>query len=57
MSFGIYLFGIVVLIAGLMYGAAIVHAPAQWLVVSALVMLGGGSVAGVKTTRERDPAE
>ena len=57
MSFGIYLFGIVLMIAGLVYGAAIVHAPVQWIVVGALVLLGVGVVAAVKSTRQRAPAE
>ena len=57
MSFGIYLFGIVLMIAGIVYGAAIVHAPVQWIVVGTLVLLGVGVVTAVKTTRERDPAE
>ena len=57
MSFGIYLFGIILVIVGLVYGAAIVHAPAQWIVVGALVLLGVGVVAAVKATRQRDPAE
>jgi hypothetical protein len=57
MSFGIYLFGIVLVIAGLVYAAAIVHTPVQWIVVAALVLLGAGVVAAVKATRQRDPAE
>jgi hypothetical protein len=57
MSFGMYLFGIILLISGLVYGAAILHAPTQWLVVGALVLLGLGIVAAVKATRERDPAK
>lgn len=57
MSFGIYLFGIVLLIAGLVYAAAILHVPVQWIVVVALVLLGTGVVTAVKATRQRDPAE
>jgi hypothetical protein len=57
MSFGIYLFGIVLVIAGLVYGAAILHVPAQWIVVAALVLLGTGVVAAVKATKQRDPAD
>jgi hypothetical protein len=57
MSFGMYLFGIILLIGGLVYGAAMLHAPAHWLVVGTLVMLGAGVVAAVKATRQRDPAE
>ena len=57
MSFGIYLFGIVLVISGLVYGAAIIHAPVHWIVVSTLVLLGAGIVAAVKATKQRDPAE
>jgi uncharacterized membrane protein YdjX (TVP38/TMEM64 family) len=55
MSFGIYLVGIILVIAGLVYAAAILNAPLQWIVVATLVMLGGGVVAAVKATRQRDP--
>jgi hypothetical protein len=57
MSFGIYLVGIILVISGLVYGAAMLHAPAHWLIVGSLVMLGAGVVAAVKATRQRDPAE
>jgi hypothetical protein len=57
MSFGIYLLGIILVISGLVYGAAMLHAPAHWLIVGSLVMLGAGVVAAVKATRQRDPAE
>jgi len=57
MSFGIYLFGIVLMICGLVYGAITLHAPVQWIVVTALVLLGIGVVAAVKATRQRDPAK
>lgn len=57
MSFGIYLGGVIMIIAGVLYAAAILHAPTQWIVVAALLLLGVGIVAGVKATRQRDPAE
>jgi hypothetical protein len=57
MSFGIYLVGIMLVIAGLVYAAAILSAPIQWIVVGTLVLLGGGVVTAVKATRQRDPAE
>jgi hypothetical protein len=57
MSFGIYLFGIVLVIGGLIYAAAIMHVPVQWIVVTTLVLLGAGVVTAVKATRQRDPAE
>ncbi|HEY3255842.1 MAG TPA: hypothetical protein VGJ91_17915 [Polyangiaceae bacterium] len=57
MSFGIYLVGILLIIAGFIYAAAILNAPAHWIVVAALVLLGAGVVAAVKATRQRDPAD
>lgn len=56
-SFGIYLVGIVLVIAGLVYAATILNLPTQWIVVVAVVLLGIGIVAAVKSTRQRDPAE
>jgi hypothetical protein len=55
MSFGIYLAGYVVLIAGLIYGANLMHIPAHWIVVGALVLVGVGILKGVKATRQKDP--
>ena len=56
MSFGIYLGGIILVISGFIYAAALLNAPTHWIVVAALVMLGVGVVAAVKATRQRDPA-
>jgi hypothetical protein len=56
MSFGIYAIGFVILIIGLVYGAVLLHVPAHWIVVGAIVMLGAGILTGVKATRQRDPA-
>ena len=56
MSFGIYIAGIVLMLGGLIYGAAILHAPIHWIVVGALVLLGLGILAAVKATRQRDSA-
>ncbi len=56
MSFGIYLGGILLVLVGLVYGAAMLHVPVQWIVVSALVLLGVGVLTAVKATRQRDPA-
>lgn len=57
MSFGIYLTGILLLISGLIYGAAILNTPTHWIVVGALVLLGAGVVTAVKATRQRDTAD
>jgi hypothetical protein len=54
MSFGIYLIGYVIVIAGLVYGAVLMHMPAHWIVVGALVLVGLGILTGVKATRQKD---
>lgn len=56
MSFGIYIGGIVLVLGGLVYGAAILHVPLPWIVVGALVALGLGVLAAVNATRMRDRA-
>jgi hypothetical protein len=56
-SFGIYLVGIILFVAGLVYAATIIHLPTHWIVVATLLALGIGVVTAVKSTRQRDPAE
>lgn len=56
MSFGIYSVGFAILIGGLIYAATLVHMPARWIVVGAVVLLGLGILTGVKATRQKDPA-
>jgi hypothetical protein len=57
MSFGIYAIGFAILILGLIYGAHLMHMPAHWIAVGAIVLLGIGILSGVKATRQRDPSE
>ncbi len=56
MSFGLYSFGFVIMVAGLMYGAHLMHVPAHWLAVGAIVLVGLGILTGVKATRQKDPS-
>jgi hypothetical protein len=56
MSFGLYALGFVILIAGLIYGAHLMHVPAHWIAVGAIVLLGLGIVTGVQSTRQKDPS-
>jgi hypothetical protein len=56
MSFGIYVAGILLVIGGLIYAAALLHTPLHWIVAGAAVFLGLGVLAAVKATRQRDPA-
>ncbi len=54
MSFGIYLFGYLVLIGGLALGANMLDVPAQWIGVGALCLVGIAIVHGVASTRQKD---
>lgn len=56
MSFGIYLAGFLLLMAGLIYGANILRVPTQWIVVLTMVIAGLGVLSAVKATRGRDPS-
>jgi cadmium resistance protein CadD (predicted permease) len=56
MSFGIYLTGFIVVIAGLVYGAILMHVPMHWIVVGGLLLAGLGILTGVKATRQKDSA-
>jgi hypothetical protein len=55
MSFGIYSIGFAIVIGGLIYAAHLMHIPAHWIVVGAVVLLGVGILSGVKATRQKDP--
>jgi hypothetical protein len=56
MSFGIYAAGYVLVIAGLIYGAHLMHIPPHWIVAGAIVMFGVGILSAVKATRQKDPS-
>lgn len=53
-SFILYVAGLVVLLAGLVYGAHIAGVPQTWIIVGALVVLGFGVMAAVAKTRTKD---
>jgi len=55
MSFGLYVIGFLIVIAGLVYGAVILHLPQRWIVVGAIILLGLAISTGVKTMRHKDP--
>jgi cadmium resistance protein CadD (predicted permease) len=54
--FGIYLTGFVVVIAGLIYGASLMHVPTHWIVVAGPVLVEIGILTGVTATRQKDSA-
>jgi len=55
MSFGIYVVGYIILIAGLGYLAHLMHLPQRYIVAMAVILAGIGIVTGVQSTRHRDP--
>ena len=57
MSFAIYAAGYVLVIGGLIYGAHLMHVPAHWIAVGAIVLLGLGVLTGVTASRQKDPAK
>ena len=54
MSLGIYLVGFLLVIAGLIYAAIILHVATHWIVVGAVVLAGLALVKGVQATRGKD---
>ena len=54
-SMALYLLGMIVVIAGLAYGAMLAGVPQQWIIVGVVVLLGIGIVTGVSRTRRKDP--
>jgi hypothetical protein len=56
MSFALYSAGFVIVIGGLIYAAHLMHVPAHWIAVGAIILLGIGILSGVKATRQKDPS-
>ena len=57
MSFGLYVFGYVIVIIGAAYILHLAHVPQHWIVGIVVILLGAGIVTGVSNTRQRDKAE
>lgn len=57
MSFGLYLGGFVLVIAGLAWGAVQLGVAPVWVAIGAVVLLGIGILSAVTRTRQRDPSE
>jgi hypothetical protein len=53
----IYAVGLVIVVAGLIYGATLLHLQQSWIIVGALVVLGVGIAMGVGKTRQKDVPE
>ncbi|HVV31772.1 MAG TPA: hypothetical protein VHC73_00985 [Vitreimonas sp.] len=56
MSFLIYAAGLVIVLAGLIYGATLLGVGHGWIIAGALVILGLGIALGVGKTRQKDVA-
>jgi uncharacterized membrane protein YiaA len=54
MSFGIYIVGYIIFIVGVAIGAHLLNAPAEWIGVGVLCMIGVAIVHGVSATRQKD---
>lgn len=54
-SFGTYIIGFIVLIAGLAIAAWLLGAPPTWILVGVIVMLGIGIISATSRTKPRDP--
>ena len=56
MSFGLYLVGTIVLIAGVVYVCHLAHMPSHWVLAISVVLLGAGIMGAVSSTRHKDPS-
>jgi Flp pilus assembly protein TadB len=56
MSFSIYVVGYLILIAGIVYLAHLMHIPQTYIIAVAIILAGIGVVTGVSTTRQKDPS-
>lgn len=54
-SFGTYLLGFLLVIAGLAFGAYLLNVPTTWIAVGVVVLLGIGVLTATTRTRPRDP--
>ncbi|MGA8937621.1 MAG: hypothetical protein WB439_00500 [Acidobacteriaceae bacterium] len=54
MSFALYGVGTLILIAGVLYVCHLIHVPPHWMMAIAILLLGGGLMGAVNSTRQRD---
>ena len=55
-SFGTYLIGFVILIAGLAFAAYLLNVPSTWIAVGVIVLIGIGILSATNRTKMRDPS-
>ena len=56
MSFALYLFGFLLLIAGVAWGLSTAGLAQQWIVIISVILAGIGVLTGVTRTRSKDPS-
>jgi len=54
MSFALYIFGVLVVLSGAIYGAVLLNVPQQWIIVGSIIIAGIGILSAVASTRSRD---
>jgi hypothetical protein len=57
MSFALYGLGTLILIIGVLYICHLVHLPTHWTIALAILLVGGGLMGAVSSTRQRDKSE
>lgn len=55
MSFGIYLFGFLVVVAGVAWGLSVAGVGTTYILIACVILLGIGILSGVAKTRQKDP--
>jgi len=55
MSFGLYLVGFVVVIAGVAWGLTVAGVRPLYITIACVILLGIGILTGVSRTRSKDP--
>lgn len=54
MSFGLYLFGFVLVIGGVAWGLALAHVPTTYILITCLILVGLAILSAVTHTRSKD---
>ena len=54
-SFATFLIGYLIFVIGVCVAAYLLHAPTQWIIVGAIMLVGLGILAATSRTKPRDP--
>ncbi len=57
MNLVIYMLGVLLVVAGLAYGASRLGISSTWIMIGALIIIGLGIMAGITKTRQKDPPQ